>query len=329
MTLSHITAINGRGSPCMIGLDIGGTKMACCVVTPDGKAHASFKQPTEAARGGAAVAADAWQLVKTMDDAARSLDLVPDVLGIAICELVDLEGQIVSEHTVAWQDHGFVGRFDDFLPTFVEADCRAAAIAESRFGAGREFPIFLYVTVGTGISCSLVIDGKPYKGATGATGTMATGDLSTLCNVCGEMGSSNLEQTASGTAVSRRYRLEAERLGFLGGHRDNGITAEQVIARAQSGDVVAERVLNQGAICLGSTVAQLVNVLDPHAVIIGGGLGSAPGYYWETLINTTRRQIWSDTHRSLPIVQGKLGELAAAIGAALFAAEQIDKRDSR
>jgi glucokinase len=307
----------------MIGLDVGGTKVACCVVTPDGRTHASLRRPTEAARGGVAVAADAWQLVKTMDDAARSLGFVPFALGIAICELVDLKGRIVSEHTVAWQNQEFIAGFDEFLPTFVEADCRAAAIAESRLGAGREYPIFLYVTVGTGISCSLVVDGNPFVGARGATGTMATGDLSSLCSQCGELRISNLEQTASGPALARRYRQEANRSGTSGGQGDTEITAEEVIERAQCGDAIAERVLSQGATCLGSAVAQLVNVLDPHAVIMGGGLGAAPGYYWEATINTVRRQIWSDTQRSLPIAQASVGDLAAAIGAALIAADRV------
>lgn len=303
---------------CLIGLDVGGTKMACCLVAPDGRLYSSEQIPTQALRGGPAVADDACQLVCRASSSARELGLVPSVLGVSICELVDLHGQIVSEHTVAWRDPQYATRFAELMPIVFEADCRAAALAEARLGAGREFPIFLYITVGTGISCSLVIDGKPYTGASGATGTMATGDLTTFCNRCGGLTVSNLERTASGGGIASRYRQLSERPALSGAEV---VTTERVLEFAGKGDEIARNVVHQGATCLGSAVAQLVNVLDPHAVIIGGGLGSAPGYYWDTLLGTAHQQIWSDMHRSLPILQGQLGSLAPAVGAALHAAE--------
>jgi len=67
---------------------------------------------------------------------------------------------------------------------------------------------------------------------------------------------------------------------------------------------------------VGSTVAQLVSVLDPHAVIVGGGLGSATGLYWQTLQESVRQHIWSDAHRQLPIIQGEYGNRAGVVGAA-------------
>lgn len=307
-----------RDDKCLIGLDVGGTKMACCLVSPDGTVLASEQIPTQAFRDGSAVADDACQLICSASSSARELGLMPRVLGVSICELVDLHGRIVSEHTIAWRDPRFAERFAELMPTIFEADCRAAALAEARLGAGREFQTFLYITVGTGISCSLVIDGKPYTGANGVTGTMATGDLSTLCSRCGGLTASNLEQVASGSGIATRYRQLSERPALP---VTEVVTTERVLEFVGIGDEIALSVVQQGAICLGSAVAQLVNVLDPHAVIIGGGLGSAPGYYWDTLLSTAHQQIWSDMHRSLPIVQGKLGSLAPALGAALHAAE--------
>jgi predicted NBD/HSP70 family sugar kinase len=71
----------------------------------------------------------------------------------------------------------------------------------------------------------------------------------------------------------------------------------------------------------------MVNMLDPHAVVIGGGLGTATGIYWESLQSTAREQIWSDTNRELPIVRGALGPLAGAIGAATYALERFREQD--
>ena len=81
----------------------------------------------------------------------------------------------------------------------------------------------------------------------------------------------------------------------------------------------AQQVIKSAGECIGSSIGLLVSVLDPHAVVVGGGLGTAKGLYWDTLMHTAREHIWSDIHRGLPIVQGSLGDYAAAIGAATIA----------
>jgi predicted NBD/HSP70 family sugar kinase len=73
------------------------------------------------------------------------------------------------------------------------------------------------------------------------------------------------------------------------------------------------------AVSLGSTIAMLVSVLDPEAVIVGGGLGAAPGIYWERLTSAIRSHIWSDVHRQLPLLQAAHRGDGAFIGAALRA----------
>jgi glucokinase len=73
---------------------------------------------------------------------------------------------------------------------------------------------------------------------------------------------------------------------------------------------------------IGSTLGLLINVLDPEAVIIGGGLGLTEGLYWQTLLTSTRRHIWSDVNRDLPITHAATGSRAGIIGAALAAWRQ-------
>jgi glucokinase len=92
--------------------------------------------------------------------------------------------------------------------------------------------------------------------------------------------------------------------------------AEQVLAAAERGDVTAAEVVREGARLLGVTLGWLVNTLDPEALIVGGGLGSAAGMYWEALVAATRAHIWADAGRSLPITQTALGADAGIIGAA-------------
>jgi len=299
---------------CTLGLDVGGTKMAGCVLTAAGEVVASRLSETLPARGGEVVVADALVLVESLLKESRELKLQPVALGISVCELVDRAGNIVSDFTLPWRDPSSLDSVRRLLPVTVEADSRAAALAEATYGAGQEFSSFLYVTIGTGISCSLVLDGVPYQGARGCTGTMATGALSTLCGECGTISLSCLEQIASGSGIEKRYSQQVESVR---------LTAKDVLQASARGDIVAQKVILEAGECIGSAISLLVNVLDPYAVVVGGGLGSSPGEYWETLVQTARKQIWSDIHRSLPLVQGSLGINAGAIGAALRARQSL------
>ena len=159
-------------------------------------------------------------------------------VGLAVCELVDPRGRVRSAETVDWRETDLLASFDA-----VESDVRAAAVAESRFGAGREEPDFLYVSVGTGISHCLIVDGQPRTGVRGcAIGT----------------GAPLVERWSGGLALAR-----------LSGHA----TAEAALA-----DPDAERIVAAGARRLGLVLAALVNALDPGAIVVGGGLGLNDAY---------------------------------------------------
>ena len=88
-------------------------------------------------------------------------------IGVGVPELVDPVGNISSAHTLAWQGDGVRAAFSSLAPAVVESDVRAGALAEAMFGAGRGYRLFVYVTVGTGISSTLVQDGRPFAGARG------------------------------------------------------------------------------------------------------------------------------------------------------------------
>lgn len=299
-----------RESPVAIAVDVGGTKIAAGIVRADGEILARRTQPTQATRGGEAVLQDCLALVAGLRTEARSLGIQPATIGLGVCELVDLAGNIVSEQTIKWRGIPVRERFGRELTVVIEADCRAAAFGEARLGAGRSFPTFLYVTVGTGISCSFVIDGRPYRGARGATGTMATSPLPVLCSECGAVSRTSLEQLAGGPGLVAAFN-ELRKFPVTGAH--------EVLKRAEAGDTAARRVVDTSAEVLGGMIGALVNVLDPHGVVIGGGLGSATGVYWEAILRATRASVWSDTQSELPILQAAFGADAGLIGAGLVA----------
>lgn len=307
---------------CALGLDIGGTKMVGCILTPQNEVVASETIPTRAERGGKAVADDAIAAVQELSHMAEARKLRPAALGISVCELVNHEGTIVSDATLKWRDPTILQNFTSLYPTTFEADSRAAALAESRLGQGKGHSCFLYVSIGTGISCSLVVDGVPYRGAQGLTGTLATGTLATVCSECGNTSYSCLEELSSGAAVSQRYAAE------LGGEPSQALSCCSVIQSAEAGEPIARRIVTEAAVCVGSTISLLVSVLDPQVVIVGGGLGTAPGIYWDTLVQTAWKHIWCELQKEVPFLQSRLGPHGAAVGAALLASERIVPRHS-
>ncbi|HTL57493.1 MAG TPA: ROK family protein [Candidatus Limnocylindrales bacterium] len=301
----------GKATFIAMGIDVGGTKTAFGVVRfPAGEVLVEKEIPTGADRSAKKVLDDIVRAASKLAVDNRLKGATLSAVGFGICELVGRRGEILSHNLLNWKTAQIQRQFADLAPVTLEADVRAGALAEALFGAGKSYRIFLYVTVGTGISCSLVIDGVPYLGMHGATGTMASSSLTWVCETCGDINKRTLEQIASGPALVSR--LNQEQPGAA-------VTGQDVLAAAAQGNATAECVIRSAATALGSTISLLVNVLDPEAVIIGGGLGLSKGIFWKTLIESTRNHIWSDIHRDVPILPAATGVRCAMIGAAAAA----------
>lgn len=300
-------------SECVIGIDIGGTKIGAGVLgLPGGERGLTRVVPTRAERGGRAVLDDVAQLARELaGESGRSMGVV-SAIGLGVCELVDCDGQLASANCIQWLGLPVREELSAIAPTVIEADVRAAAVAESWLGAGRCFQNFLYVTVGTGISCCLMLDGQPYLGARGLTGTMASSPLVVPCERCGHVNRRTLEEMASGRGLVGAFRA-------AGGTSESG---QDVLRAAHTGDPMARRIVMSASEALESQVGLLVNTLDPEAVVIGGGLGLSEGCYWDHFIVSIRRHIWSGRQRELPILRAQTGVDAGWIGAAVCAARR-------
>lgn len=296
---------------CAVGLDVGGTKMVGGVVEfPRGKVLGKRLGLTAPTRGGDAVLNDSLAMASELFEEAERAGMRPLGIGVGVAELVDLEGNITSAQTIAWRGTPVRARFSSLAPTVVEADVRAAALAEATFGAGKPFRIFAYLTVGTGIGYSLVEDTRPFAGARGNALILSSAPLTSTCPRCGAEYDSVLEEFASGPALAARYNK-------ISGRTVEG--SEAVFAAAAGGDPAAVQVLTSAGDALGNSAGFLVNVLDPEAIVVGGGVGLAGGIFWNRFVASTRRHIWSDTNRDLPILPAALGNDAGIIGAATAA----------
>jgi glucokinase len=309
----------GRLEDSIIGIDVGGTKIAAGAVVPaSGRVAFRWEMPTRPERGAAAVLADIETLAESIAGELRSDGRIPIAVGIGVPELVDATGQIRSAHLLDWSVIPLAERLGAIGPAFIAADVRAAALAEARYGAGREFDSFAYISIGSGISSTVVQDGVPLAGARGGALVLSSGSLGVPCPECSAWTEFVLEDYASGPALARRYTAAT-------GRAAEG--AEVVIAGANAGDLAAVQIVDSAADALGSSLGWLVNVLDPEAIVVGGGLGLAPGRFRERLIKATRDHIWNPGARGLPFVSAALGADAGLIGAALTAGQHAGQRE--
>jgi glucokinase len=291
-----------------VGLDVGGTKIAGGIVElPSGGILSREVIMTLPQRGGEAVLSDALALARRLVQEAAGTGSSARGIGVGVAELIDGDGNVTSGQTIAWRGVPVRQRFCEIAPATVESDVRAAALAESIWGGGKPFQLFAYITVGTGISFALVQDGRVYSGARGNAILLSSGPLSTTCTECGAELHQVLEQFASGPALVARYNQRSSR---------KAARAEEVTEAAARNDPAAIQVVQSAGEALGNSVGFLINILDPEAVIVGGGLGLTGGLYWSSFVASTRKHIWSDATRDLPILPALLGTDAGLIGAA-------------
>ncbi len=288
-----------------IGIDIGGTKVLG--VTLDANAKVLDRERASSLKDGRRdpglnISLGVAERLRLR--AEERGDVLLSV-GIGVPEYVNEAGLLTSRLVMEWDVQvldlfGHLGRVE------VESDVRCAAIAESILGAGRSLTSFLYVSIGTGISSCLVLDGQPWRGTRGEA--IAFGELVVARSKNGGVGVT-LEEFASGAGMCLRYS-EATGRGVLG--------AEELMALAEAGDAEAQDILATSLHALGAALTAAVDILDPSALIVGGGLGTSGGFWWDHL-SAEYRAGTAKRPGAPPLLESALGSDAGAIGAALHA----------
>ncbi|QBI18166.1 ROK family protein [Egibacter rhizosphaerae] len=317
-----------------VGVDIGGTKIAAGIVSPDGSVsmHSRVGTPSgDPVRMADAVVelvqslGAAWTEPATSTGAVRPAALP---VGVGAAGIVDRDGRVrFSPNVPGWLDHPLQEQLSERLdaPVAVENDANAAAWGEFRVGAargaGRSAAL---LTVGTGVGGGIVEDGRLIRGANGLAaelGHLIVAEGGVKCE-CGNRGC--LESYASGTAIGRTAR-DRVRDGSLPPDSElialepDELTGVAVTRASQRGDEGAQAVLAECGSWLGVGLANVVNALDPEVVVVGGG-GAQAG---EPLLAPARaaceeRLVGRDYRRVPPVVPAELGEDAGIIGAAML-----------
>ncbi len=290
-----------RKSPTVIGVDIGGTKIAAGRVSRQAEVTAATLLPTLAAEPLESSLAQVFQAIESSID--------PSVEAIGICAPGPLNpktGIVINPPNLPYWRNVPLARIvsDRFaLPCRVENDANAAGLAEYRFGAAKGLDSVLYCTLSTGIGTGIVLNGKIYHGKNGAAaeGGHVTIDYrsSAICN-CGTPGC--IEALASGTAMAARDpRFH---------------TAEQIALAAAAGDPDALRILDDTADMLSAWLGSLVSLLDPDIVVCGGGVSKIGEPLFQRLRERVPRRTINQFAAATPIVPAALAGDVGIIGAA-------------
>ncbi len=290
----------------VIGVDVGGTKTAFGLVSfPDGSviSRREIATPQGDASGLPFLDAVSVAVTRLRDEEIGTVAGI----GVGLCELVDLDGAVSSSHRVHWKGLPVLQRFGAIAPAVIEADVRAAALAETRWGAGKGYRDLLYLNIGTGISTCWVKDGVPHAGANGHALAIASSPMVATCSACGTRSAYVLEDVAGGAALARLYGAAIGR---------DVQSASEVLVAAADGDDRATALIAEAAELMGVSVGLAINILDPEALVIGGGLGARDSLYWQAIETAIRSQVWSDWARQLPIRRAVLGPDSGLIGAA-------------
>lgn len=322
----------------LFGVDIGGTKSAVAAVSLQGEILARAEIETRAAEG-------APRVIARLCEALHTIERDDELLGIGIgCTgpVNPRTGHVMNPYTLpTWDDVDIVSPIANAFHTRVvlENDCDVAALGEHWMGAGtasrsnnvdfivhgardaatqaRGASNLVYITVGTGIGAGIIINNKLYRGVGMTAGELGhmTIDYNGPSCYCGNRGC--LEMLASGPAIARVY---AKKMGV------ENITARDVIQRAQNGDAEALAIVEHTARFLGIGLSNLITILAPDVIVMGGGVMSSFDLFYPTMRATIKANVTLVPSEQVKIAPAALGQNAGVIGAAKALLERMNDK---
>lgn len=314
----------------IVGIDIGATKINAVVVNLLGEVQEKYKLDVDFNKNGLVDISLEMILASLEQVMARFERDGAEIIGIGVGMhgLVDKEeGELLFAPNFGWRDVPLERIItDEFgFKTIIDNDVRVMALGESWFGAAKDVPNFICVNVGYGIGSGIMIFGRLYRGThsmAGEVGHTTVDEDGHRCN-CGNYGC--LEGLASGPAIARETRKQIKMgrqsvINSLVAGELQEITAEIVHQAAQAGDPLAQEVFANVGSYLGVGLSNMVNILDPELLIIGGGVSKAEEFIFPELNSVLELKSLGDSPR---VTRVGLGDDAGAIGASVLVMEEL------
>lgn len=309
----------------VIGLDLGGTKIAAALCDINGDIIYKTKVETDAPAGkDQAIQKIKDSISAVMNESGIELSRVA-AIGLCAPGPLDIcKGIIVYIATLNWKYVPIVKLLNEEfgLPVYLEKDCNAAAYGELQKGAGRGLNNIIYVTVSTGIGSGIIVNGRIYHGKHGFAGEFGHICLESsgrMCS-CGNMGC--LQAYASGTSIAEiaRDRAKDRNDSLLHQSMQNvRLTSKEVAIAARENDPLAIEIWKDMGRHLGQGISVLMQQFDPDSIIIGGSVSKAWDLFYESMVSCIQEHTYREISKDMSIIPAELGEDAGTIGAALLA----------
>jgi len=302
-------------------VDLGGTNIAGIFADGDGRVVCERKVPTQSHEGPEAVLNRVAQLVNGL---ARESGARPVALGMGVPGLADLQRGVTKflpNLPTQWRDVPVRDVLSPQVgcPVYLLNDVRMATLGELVFGHGRTARTMVFFALGTGIGGGVAVDGKLRLGPLGAAGELGHQTILPDGPRCGCGSHGCLEALASGPALAAEgVRLmlsgQAPKLHELVRGEASAVTPKEMAAAAEAGDLAIQEAIVRAAGYLGIAVANVVTILHPDLVVLGGGVAAIGPLLFDTVRRTVRERVRMFPTDDVEIKPSLLGEQAGALG---------------
>lgn len=315
-------------------LDIGGTKTTSVVFNGEGEPVTDFFVfPSRTYEGEDAV------FQNTIEAGYKALEAAgiskADIKGVGVAAPGPLDyktGLIIDVPMMGWKNFPLGGRLkEEFgVPVYVENDGNLGALAEANLGVAKGEETVLYQTISTGCGGGIAINGSIYHGRSGFAGEFGHVAVNFEGPDCGCGNSGCFELYASGTAVNRRMKRDLEQgvksLAFEMIDYDSSKLNGKILSdAAEQGDHYAISMLRQEGRYIGVGLANLINLFDPNAIVLAGGMIKARKWYWTDMMNEIKRRACFEVDDSV-IRVSELNDKVVAYGAYYMVKEGVAGR---
>ena len=294
-----------------VGIDIGGTNIPASLVDYTGKIIATIEKKTDAHDGPDTVVNRITDSVRELCSKINVADFVG--IGLGAPGALDLvNGTIIKcANLKDWSEVPIVKMLKEKtgFNVYMDNDANCAAIGEHWIGGARGTKNAVIMTLGTGIGGGIIIDGKIFRGSHGTAGEIGhmTIEKNGRSCGCGNLGCLEAYASATGAVTTAKEMGKAN------------ITAREIFINAEAGDELCKKILQESGKYLGIGIANIANIFDPDAIIIGGGFSNAEKYLFPYAIEEAYKRTFKTIMDKIKIKKAELGNDAGVIGAARLA----------
>ncbi len=303
------------------GIDIGGTTVKIGILSEEGQILDKWEIKTRTEDNGAHIVSDiAESLKKAIAEKGYSMD---DVIGAGM----GVPGPVMADGTInrcvnlGWGVYNAAAELSGLLGVPVKAgnDANVAALGEQWMGGGKGYDNVVMITLGTGVGCGIILDGKILAGTTGAAGEcghMTIADPEDMIYTCGCGRHGCLETLTSATGVVNIAKHLVETTDKATSLRDlPEITSKDIWDAAKAGDAGALEVVDKVAYYLGKAINTIAVVVNPEIFVIGGGVSKAGQFLLDKVVKSFQDQTFHAV-KNTKITLATLGNDAGMVGAA-------------